>query len=457
MSLLEASFEPPLPPPSAGAPPAPPSLPAGIDIKEWAAKYNGEEPVLFQIIVIGDSTCVWVGTSEMTHNSLALAMPSMRQGQMPTGTTLLGANHADAGAQRMAQRLTKRLGKPIFLSLNVRDEPELRQFAEANVLKALQALAPAPASTPAVAPAAAPAAAAPAAAPPDATATAAATTTGTSGEPSGAGVRKLEVFADSESLQARAAALLLAAADDAIAQRGRFCVALSGGSIPKLLSPPLLAAGGTGAVRFDLWHVFLADERYVDESDPESSMGVWRQQLLHAARVPPAQIHALDVSLPLEAAAAKYEAEVLALLAPPPPLPDGEAPDDLTGAPAVTTVAPPAFDCVVLGMGPDGHTASLFPGHELLHEAARVVAPISDSPKPPPQRVTLTLPVLNAARLAVFIATGASKAEKLKLAFEPDTELPAGLVVARQTHWLVDRPAAADLEEREQAADHLYG
>jgi 6-phosphogluconolactonase len=85
------------------------------------------------------------------------------------------------------------------------------------------------------------------------------------------------------------------------------------------------------------------------------------------------------------------------------------------------------------------------------------VAFITDSPKPPLERITMTLPVLNAARLAVFIATGASKAPMLKQAFEPDTELPAGLVLAQRTHWLVDQPAAAGMAEQEAAADHLYG
>ena len=114
-----------------------------------------------------------------------------------------------------------------------------------------------------------------------------------------------------------------------------------------------------------------------------------------------------------------------------------------------------------------------------------MVAPISDSPKPPPQRITLTLPVLNAARLvstarspascpgakpprqavfiakpprqAVFIATGASKAPALKQAFAPETELPAGLVLAYRTVWLVDQPAAAEIAEQQKAAEHLYG
>jgi len=434
-SLLVEAFDPPTPPPQAQSLVQGSNVP-GVDINEWAEKFNGDEPVLFQLIVIGTSTHVWIGTSDASYGNLALSMPATREGSMPTGTTLIGS-HADPGAQRMAQRLTKRLGKPIFLSLNVRDDPELRQFVEASVLKVLR---PSQAEPPL-----------------QATLHKEASVATSAAEASGGGVaggggelgtcaRVVEVFETQELLQERAAALVLAAAAAAIAQRGRFCIALSGGSIPKLLSPPLLAAAEEA--QFAHWHVLLADERFVPESDPESSMGVWRSALLTAAGVPPAQIYAVDVLVTpsVEAAADAYERVLLQLLAPP------AAAD---GAPA--PVAPPALDCVVLGMGPDGHTASLFPGHPLLEEASRAVAFITDSPKPPPERITLTLPVLNAARLAVFIATGASKAPMLKQAFEPDTELPAGLVLAQRTHWLVDQPAAAGMAEQEAAVGHLYG
>ena len=113
-SLLEAAFDPPAPPRSA---PAVGSGVPGVDIKEWAEKFN-DESILFQLIVIGDSTHVWVGTSEASHNSLALSMPAAREGGMPSGTTLLGS-HADPGAQRMAQRLTKRKYSFVCVSVDV--------------------------------------------------------------------------------------------------------------------------------------------------------------------------------------------------------------------------------------------------------------------------------------------------------------------------------------------------
>ena len=145
-------------------------------------------------------------------------------------------------------------------------------------------------------------------------------------------------------------------------------------------------------VRSCQWHVFFADERLVPLDHADSNYLLARQTLLD--KLPAIRhVHAVDVSLGHAAAAAAYEAELRGLV----PARPGAPP------PAGGGAALPSLDLVLLGMGPDGHTCSLFPGHPLLGERDRLVADIVDSPKPPPRRVTLTFPALAAARRVAFV------------------------------------------------------
>lgn len=106
----------------------------------------------------------------------------------------------------------------------------------------------------------------------------------------------------------------------------------------------------------------------------------------------------------------------------------------------------PSFDLLLLGVGPDGHTASLFPSHELLNVTDRLIAFIKDSPKPPPQRITMTFPLINNARHAIFAVPGKGKAEIIRKLFTEKEDLPAGRVKALENvHWLLDEESASQL------------
>lgn len=220
-------------------------------------------------------------------------------------------------------------------------------------------------------------------------------------------------------------------AAEAIAARGRFTVALSGGSLPKILCPPLVAEPLRSQIDWSAWHVFWADERCVPLTDTESNYRLALNYLFDHVEIPPAQIYPIDDSLPPAQAAEAYQHRLQDLFQP--------AAGQL-----------PRFDLILLGMGEDGHTASLFPNHPLLEETERWVAPIFDSPKPPPARITLTLPVINQARQVAFLATGAGKVDILSQILKTEhlaASLPAQMVqpTAGELYWFVDEVAAAKL------------
>lgn len=223
------------------------------------------------------------------------------------------------------------------------------------------------------------------------------------------------------------AAQVVALAATAIAQRGRFTIAFSGGSLPALVCPPLVT-DFADQIDWSAWQIFFVDERCVPLDHPESNYRLLREQLLDHTPIAPAQVYPVAVDLPPATAAQAYEVTLRALF----------------GADQ-----PPRFDLVLLGMGPDGHTASLFPDHRLLNETQRWVAALADAPKPPPQRVTLTLPLLTAARQVSFVVTGANKAAMIDqvLTQSPTAARPASLVQPMKgaLDWFLDNAAAARL------------
>eukprot|EP01129_Flabellula_baltica_P005409 TRINITY_DN1960_c0_g1_i1.p1 TRINITY_DN1960_c0_g1~~TRINITY_DN1960_c0_g1_i1.p1 ORF type:complete len:276 (+),score=73.05 TRINITY_DN1960_c0_g1_i1:94-828(+) len=200
-----------------------------------------------------------------------------------------------------------------------------------------------------------------------------------------------------------------------------FNVAISGGSLPKLLMQSL---DGKQDVEFGKWHVFFVDERLVGFDDDESTYKLVKEVMVDVVGIPDTQVHRIDPDLAVDECADNYEAQLREHFG---------------------DVQIPEFDLILLGMGPDGHTASLFPHHPLLKETERWIAPISDSPKPPPSRVTLTLPVINAGKNVVFVAAGASKQEMLQRIFTGDYEegeIPSALVSPEsELVWYVDEAA----------------
>ncbi len=214
--------------------------------------------------------------------------------------------------------------------------------------------------------------------------------------------------------------------------RERFCLALSGGSLINTLVGALDQDLPYGDVDWSTWHVFWADERMVSWQSPESNHGVAKEHFINRLPIPEDQIYAIDTSQASDKTAQLYASVLEAVLKP--------DPDQY-----------PRFDLVMLGIGPDGHTASLFPGHPVLNETRAWVCPVMDAPKPPSHRITLTLPVINHARHIAWVVNGSSKAEIVAriLNSSPGSKLlPAGCVnpFNGDTRWFLDQAAAADIE-----------
>jgi 6-phosphogluconolactonase len=232
------------------------------------------------------------------------------------------------------------------------------------------------------------------------------------------------------------ASFILKAQKEAIDKKGRFTVAISGGSLPKMLSGLI----NNPAAKWDRWHVFYADERCVRLDHPDSNHKLCMDTLFSKVPIPNENIQTINIpadcpdpdSLDIEEICDDYEHKLVAEFA------------------QKDAARFPVFDLLLLGIGPDGHTCSLFPGHELLTEENRWVAPIEDSPKPPPRRITLTYAVVNHAARVAFVATGEGKVDVLGTILDkPEAGLPAARVrpaYPGQVWWFVDDAASAKVQ-----------
>jgi 6-phosphogluconolactonase len=226
--------------------------------------------------------------------------------------------------------------------------------------------------------------------------------------------RLAHVFADRFAADARAA----------IVSRGRFSCALPGGSVAETFFPVLARC----EVAWSQVEFFWGDERAVGPDDPDSNYGLARGLLLDVVHADPRRVHRIVGERgDIEAAARAYEDEMARALG-----------------------APPRIDLVVLGLGSEGHICSLFPGHPLLRERVRRVAAITDSPKPPPRRITFTMLPLELAGTICVAGFGDSKATAIHEAVDvPDSQIPVALVLraAQRALVLVDPAAASQLRK----------
>ncbi len=238
----------------------------------------------------------------------------------------------------------------------------------------------------------------------------------------------IHIFADRHALATALSLHVAQAAQASFVARGRFCVALSGGSLMDMLAPALATPSLREHIDWSTWHVFWVDERWVPHSSPDSNFGLARRLLFSRVHIPEQHIHAVDDAKSPDETAQVYEEKIKRTL-------------------SVEAGAFPRFDMILLGLGEDGHTASLFPGHPALQESRRWVVPVFNAPKLPPVRLTMTLPVINTACQVVFVAAGPGKTCVIADVLHPATEgpvLPARMVnpVNGELHWFIDQAAA---------------
>jgi 6-phosphogluconolactonase len=240
----------------------------------------------------------------------------------------------------------------------------------------------------------------------------------------------IDMYPDTNTLSHEAAQLVVRLANEAIVTRGRFSIALSGGSTPRALYGLLGSEPYRSQIDWSKVHIFWSDERCVPPASPDSNYHMAQEVLLSRVPLSPEQIHRMPAEQPDHAAsAAAYAREIQRVFG---------------------TDGVPEFDLMQLGMGPEGHTASLFPHQASLHEQQRLVKFVT-VPKPPPERLTFTPPILNAARHVLFLVTGAEKADAIQAVLSSDyrpDEYPAQIIrpASGDVVWMLDEAAASKLK-----------
>lgn len=248
-------------------------------------------------------------------------------------------------------------------------------------------------------------------------------------------VREIAVHHDAAELAQAVAARLTATLVEAQAERGEASVVLTGGRVGGAVLAELGRQPLRDALDWSRLHLWWGDERFLPSGHADRNETQAREALLDAVPLDPARIHPMPASDgpdgdDAEAAAARYAAELTA-----------------AARGAGTNGELPAFDVLLLGVGEDGHVASLFPGFATLRDQ-RTTASVHDSPKPPPTRITLTFRAIRSARQVWLFAAGEGKADAVGLVFAGagELEVPAvGATGTARTLWLLDRAAAAKL------------
>jgi 6-phosphogluconolactonase len=243
---------------------------------------------------------------------------------------------------------------------------------------------------------------------------------------------KIEVAANADALHHMVAEQFVRLTSDALGERGRCAVALSGGSTPRGVYRLLATEPFRSRAQWDQIEFFWGDERHVSADHPDSNYGMAAEALLSRVPVRPERIHRVHAEIDDAAAAAqKYETEIRTTFREP--------------------VGIPRFDLMWLGLGVDGHTASLFPGTAALDERQRLCVE-NWAPALKAYRITMTLPLINASRVVMFVVGGAEKAPIVGQVLRgggplPASPLPATLVrpVDGELCWMLDRAAAAEV------------